>query len=164
MLLMSFRLNKRLLSILCSAAGILVLAVAVMGVLSQRSAEVPVSIRSSGAVVKNYTVATNQERLGFIAQFGWEVEEEPCEIMDVVVPKEFDEVYENYNEIQKSQGLDLSRYRGKQVKRYTYRVVNYPDCGDEVRLNLLVAESKVVGGDVCSLALDGFMHGLRYDG
>lgn len=49
---------------------------------------------------------------------------------------------------------------GKTVKRYTYIIHNYPDETDQVRANLLVYDGKVIGGDICTLALDGFMHGF----
>ena len=39
----------------------------------------------------------NQERLKFISQFGWEVDSEPVEVNEVIIPQEFDDVYNNYN-------------------------------------------------------------------
>ena len=37
---------------------------------------------------------------------------------------------------------------------------NYPDSSEEVRINLLVYQGKVIGGDVSSTQLDGFIQGL----
>ena len=34
------------------------------------------------------------------------------------------DVYKSYNEIQKAQGMNLEKYRGKIVKRYTFDIVN----------------------------------------
>lgn len=107
------------------------------------------------------TVENNAQRVAFLEGFGWTVSEEACEIVDVAIPTEFNEVYETYNAIQKQQGFDLSQYRGRQVRRYTYTVTNYPDHPDYVRANLLVYNNQVIGGDICSLELDGFMHGFR---
>lgn len=106
------------------------------------------------------TVRNNDDRIEFIGHFGWEVKDEPTDIVEVVIPPKFDEVYENYNNIQKHQGFDLEKQQGKRVKRYSYIVTNYPDYPDEVKINLLVLGTKVVGGDVCSTSLDGFMHGF----
>lgn len=164
MLLMSFRLNKKLISVMCVLVCATIAVIAVSSRFYSGRAEVPVSMNRSGAVTKNVTVQDNAQRLAFIRQFGWEVEQEPCEVEDVLIPREFDEVYAKYNGIQKAQGLDLARYAGKQVKRYSYRVTNYPGARDEIRFNLLSAESKVIGGDVCSLSMDGFMHGFQYEG
>ena len=106
------------------------------------------------------TAKTAQDRLELIASWGWEVEPEPVEIIEVAIPQEFDSVYETYNELQKEQGFDLTRYRGKRCKRYGYVVTNYPDATGEVRLNLLVYQGKAIGGDVSSVELGGFMQGL----
>lgn len=111
----------------------------------------------------NYRASTASERSGFISQFGWTFEEEPVEVREIVIPQEFDEVYENYNNIQKQQGLDLSDFCGKRVKRWTYTITNYPGYSEQadcIRINLLVFDGLVVGGDVCSVELDGFMHGF----
>ncbi|GAA6397541.1 DUF4830 domain-containing protein [Solibaculum mannosilyticum] len=115
---------------------------------------------SAAAGTQNFSAANAQERIQFIAQYGWEVEEDPVEVAEVAIPAQFNEVYETYNAIQKKQGFDLSRYQGKRVKRWCYQITNYPGYDGEVRVNLLVCDNKVVGGDVSSVALDGFMHGF----
>lgn len=106
---------------------------------------------------------TNEQRIAFLKNFGWEVEPEPSEIVEVAIPAEFGEVYASYNEIQKKQGFDLGQYREKRVKRYTYVVCNYPNEPEDIRANLLVYEGKIIGGDICSLKLEGFMHGFRLE-
>ena len=103
---------------------------------------------------------SNPERILFLEQNGWQVEEEPVFIFSVRIPSDFDDVYRNYNQIQLEQGFDLSSYKGKEVERYQYKVMNYPNFTGEVRANLLVFHGKIVGGDICSLTLDGFMHGI----
>lgn len=103
----------------------------------------------------------NTARLNFLSTLGWEVEQEPAEVVEVVIPQEFGDVYQNYNQIQKQQGLDLTPYRGKKVKRYTYVVNNYPGRPENIRANLLIYRDKIIGGDICSLeAKNGFMHGF----
>ncbi|MDR1629973.1 MAG: DUF4830 domain-containing protein [Oscillospiraceae bacterium] len=110
----------------------------------------------------NYSAKNAEERLAFLAQFGWEVGEDPIEVAEVVIPAEFDNVYSQYNEIQTEQNLDLKPYANARVKRWTYSVKNYPGVDDNagIRANLLVYEGRVIGGDICSVALDGFMHGF----
>ena len=90
------------------------------------------------------------------------MEEEPLEVKEIIIPAEFDDVYEKYNDIQKEQGFDLTAYCSKRVKKWTYKVTNYPNYegSDCIRATLLVFDGKVIGGDVCSVELDGFMHGF----
>lgn len=100
------------------------------------------------------------DRVQFLAQFGYVVEETPLEACEVRIPKDFDRVFAAYNELQKGEGLDLARYKGKKMMRYTYRVTNYDGYADPVYANILVYKNKVVGGDVCSADPNGFAHGL----
>ena len=105
-------------------------------------------------------IKTAEDRVGFLAQFGYTVESEPIESVEVTIPKEFDKVFAAYNELQKGEGLDLGRYKGKTVMRYTYKVTNYEGYSEPVYANLLVYKNKVVGADICSADPAGFAHGL----
>lgn len=102
---------------------------------------------------------TEEDRLRLLASLGWKVGD-PSESMEVRIPAEFSEVYEKYNEIQLDQGLDLADYRGEKVMRYAYRILNHPSGEETVRATLLVKDGQLIGGDVCSMKMDGFMHGL----
>lgn len=106
------------------------------------------------------------ERVAFFSQFGWEINEEPCEVKEVVIPTEFDDTYTKYNEIQKQQNLDLEKYKGARVKMWSYEILNYPGYENQsgvIRGNILVYDGIVIGGDVCSTQLGGFMHGFTKD-
>lgn len=109
----------------------------------------------------NYSkIKTNEDRIAFLSQFGWRVEQTPVEEVEVTVPEKFDKVFNGYNEIQKRQGLDLSKYKGKTVTRYTYEVTNYENENGKVYANVIVYRNKVIGGDVCSAKVGGFIHGF----
>lgn len=106
-------------------------------------------------------VKSNEDRIKFLEQFGWNVVSEPIESEEVVIPAEFDKVFAGYNEIQKSQGLDLGKYKKKKLTRYTYEVTNYEGYDGKVLANILVYRNKVVGGDICSAESDGFLRGFE---
>ena len=106
--------------------------------------------------VKNVGDAAN-----FLSQFGWTVNAGAAENAQVTIPGEFDKIFAGYNEIQKSQGLDLSKYKKKDVTRYTFEVTNYPDYDGKVYANVLVYRNKVIGGDICSADVSGFIHGFE---
>ena len=97
----------------------------------------------------------------FLAQFGWQVGAEPHETADVTIPEEFDKIFAAYNEIQKRQGLDLSRYKRKDVKRYTYLIENYPDYEGKVYANLIVFRDRIVGADLTGEGERGFVKPLQ---
>ena len=106
-------------------------------------------------------IKTEQDRAGFLAQFGWSVGSEPVEVAEITIPSEFDKIFMGYNEIQKRQGLDLSKYKNKTVTRYTYEVTNYAGAEGKVYANILVYRNKVIGGDICSADASGFIHGFE---
>lgn len=109
-----------------------------------------------------YSGATNEERVNFLRNFGWEIVNEPAEIVEVVIPETFDATYSAYNDLQKTQGMNLENYKGMRAVRYTYAVKNYPKAaeGEGVEANLLVVDRQIVAGDVTSVRLGGFMQGL----
>lgn len=105
-------------------------------------------------------VKTNDERVALLKSYGWEVEETAVDEAKVTIPAEFDRVMESYNALQKSQGFDLSKYKNRDMTRYTYRVTNYPDYEGTVYANLLIYKNRVVAGDICSSDVNGFILGL----
>ncbi len=137
----------------------LVSVVAIIGglVYVSRQEVVPASTVSG----VNMKASSAEERISFFSQFGWNVNPDPVEVKEVVIPEEFDEVYSQYNEIQKKQGLDLEIYKGVRVKSWSYEITNYPgyeNSNGTIRGNLLIYNGVVVGGDVSNIELGGFMH------
>ena len=104
-------------------------------------------------------VKHNKARVAYLESFGWEVDPEPIDTQTVLIPRTMSDTYEKYNEIQLAQGFDLSEYGGMEAVRYTYSVKNYPEQSDVVA-DIIVFRNHVIAGDVQSVALDGFMHGL----
>ena len=107
--------------------------------------------------------ATNEQRLAFLQSFGWEVSETPTQTQEVRIPEEFNDVFTRYNELQQTQGYDLSQFAGKAVKRYVYEIHNHPN-GDEYFATLLLYKNKVIGGDVTGTGEGGTMHGFERKG
>ena len=103
---------------------------------------------------------TNEKRIAFLAGFGWEVGTQPVRTQTVLVPEKDSEVFSRYNDLQKSQGYDLTDYAGKTVTRYVYEILNYPDAEAPVYATVFVYEGRIVGGDVTNSAPDGAMHGF----
>lgn len=106
------------------------------------------------------TVRSEKDRVKYLAQYGWEVETPALSEEAVVIPREFNDVFSAYNELQKSQGFDLTDLRGLEAEVYTYKVTNYPN-DDNVIAQLFIRNSAVVAGDIHSTALDGFIQGIK---
>ena len=107
---------------------------------------------------------TDTNNIVFLKGYGWEVRTKSVEKEDIIIPKPFDRVYENYNDIQLKAGLDLRPYMGMKGVRYTYIVESYPkDVGEEVRANVICINNEPVGGDIMTVSIRGFIHSLNFD-
>lgn len=107
---------------------------------------------------------TDTNNIVFLKGYGWKVRTKAVEKEDIIIPKPFDRVYENYNDIQLKAGLDLRPYMGMKGVRYTYIVENYPkDVGEEVRANVICINNEPVGGDIMTVSIRGFIHSLNFD-
>ena len=106
---------------------------------------------------------TNEERLSYLTERGWQVDPDPVETLYLQLPEEFQGTeYDAYNALQLSQGFDLRQCVGMQVIRYTYAVRNYPGRSDTVQLNLYCCEGEIVAGDVMALGENGFQSSLVF--
>ena len=119
------------------------------------------AVYASGAGIINYSgMKTNEDRVEFIESFGIKVKPEAKEEKSFTMPEDFDRVILGYNELQKKQGLDISKYAKKKVVRYTYEVTNYADENASVCVNLLIYRSKVIACDMSCAAEGGFVYPL----
>jgi len=117
-----------------------------------------ISVNAGARAVKVQGAA---DIVAYLNTFGWAVEPEPVTVKNVQIPAKFTETYQRYNDLQKQQGFDLSRYRADIVESYTFRVLNHPAAGD-VFANVLVYKGRIIGGDICSFSINGFM--TSFDG
>lgn len=104
---------------------------------------------------------TPESRVEFLASCGYTVAQEPVKTQEVLIPKEWNEVYEQYAAIQSSQGFELKKYKGKKVMQYIYRVENWPEESPEpVYATLLVYKDKLIGGEITRGGENGFLKPL----
>ena len=158
MLIVTAKLPRRTLAL----GGILAaLALCVGTLLPSFSAAVPAAGESSTLSAPSpKKIRSNEDRIKYLGAYGWEVSPEPIATQELLIPEEMDESYTEYLSLQSQQGFDLSKYAGKRLKRYTYEIYNYPSGETGVQANLLLYRNTVVGGEVLSPQLNGFMHGL----
>ena len=135
--------------VLCGAVAL------VGGVLSARGVDAVSPAPASPKGIK-----TNEDRIAYLESYGWQVSADPLSVEELAIPEEFDETYTQYLSLQSGQGFDLEKYKGKRVKRYTYEISNYPTGETGVQAGLLIYKNTVVGGEVLSSQLGGFIHGL----
>ena len=141
--------KKKAVAILISIA--IVIAAIILAMPTEEPAQ------TTAAAVK---VRTGDDCIAYLESLGYTAESVPIEEKEVTIPETCDAVYEEYNALQLACGFDLREYKGKAATLYTYAITNYPNEPD-VRCDLLVRKDRVIGGNVYTTALDGFMHGLK---
>lgn len=90
--------------------------------------------------------STYESRAAYLKILGYEVKEETA-IKETVIPGEFNQVYEEYNLLQKESGFDLSQYKTRVCTVYTYSLLGI----DTKVANLIVCGGKIIGGDILDL-------------
>ena len=82
------------------------------------------------------------------------------EIRTIVLPTSFSKVYTNYNELQKKNGFNLEKYKGFSATQYTLKVFDKSK-RDDLYAHILLHNGRLIGGDIATTAIDGFMKGLK---
>ena len=115
-------------------------------------------ILSSVFSVKNERIdgSTNQKRVEYIKNLGFEVDDADVAFKQTVIPQKFDNTYKQYNSLQKKSGFDLSKYKSKTVTVYTYPLVS----GNR-EAHIIIYNGVVIGGDVAEISADGSMSALK---
>ena len=116
------------------------------------------SVAASGdGVGINYGgIRSDEDRREFIESFGIRISSDAPEEESFKMPDSFDRVILGYNELQKKQGLDLSKYERRRVTRYSYKVENYSS-DEDVYANLFVYRGKIIACDLSSANPEGFV-------
>ena len=151
MLIMTTKVDKRKLLI---AAAAVIAAIAALLFLGGGDSRPTANMTTAPAA------DTNDARVKFLTDLGWDVTASPAEAAEVKIPRDADEVFDRYNELQKSQGYDLSKYAGKKVMRYVYKINNYPDAKEPVYATLLVYKDRIIGGDITDTTPGGRVRGF----
>ena len=140
---------KKILLVLVAVAALILSAILLLGGNND-------SQTTAAAAVSN-----NDARVQFLKGFGWDVTTSPTETGQVKIPEATSQVFERYNQLQKSQGYDLSQYAGKKVMRYVYKINNFPGATEPVYATLLVYKNQIIGGDVTDTAAKGQIRGFK---
>lgn len=143
----------RIAAVAAAAAVVCVVLLAAAGLSGGRGTAASAAVSPKG-------VRTNEDRVAYLESCGWAVSAQPIAVEELIIPEAFDETYSQYLALQESQGFDLTDYRGRRVKRYTYEITNYPTGEAGVQANLMLYRNTVIGGEVLSPQMDGFLHGL----
>lgn len=109
----------------------------------------------------SWKIHNSEDIYQFLSDLGWEIDQLNVEIKNSILPKQFDSVFEEYNQLQLQQGCDLKPFAGKEIVIYTIPITNYGNGTQKVYTTLIVHKKQIIGGDIHSAELNGFMHTLQ---
>lgn len=80
-------------------------------------------------------------QVSFLKQFGYTAVADSAESRRVTIPAEFNDAYEEYNNLQKQIGLNLEKFKGKTASEVRFELEN----SEEKYAVLLIYNEKVIG-------------------
>ena len=107
-----------------------------------------------------YSINSPEDVVFFLSDLGWECDLNNITTQNSQLPEQFDTVLLEYNTLQLQQGCDLTNYGGKEITVYTVPILNYSNSSENICAPVIVHKSSVIGGDIHSSELNGFMHTL----
>ena len=153
MFVMTTKVNKKKIAVILGAVAAFIAVLVLL-----------LSGRQSVSTGADMSISSNDDRIRFLASFGWEVVTSPAETSQVRIPAETNEVFDRYNALQKAMGYDLAPYAGKTVMRYVYTIKNYPGATEPVYATILIANNQVIGGDITDTSATGKIQGFDLPG
>lgn len=101
--------------------------------------------------------STNSKRIVYLKSLGLQVDDSDASSKEIVIPQTFDEVYKEYNSLQKKAGFDLSHFKNKKAVLYTYWLEDR-----KAQVHLIVYNNEIIGGDISDINVNGLMKPLVY--
>ena len=100
--------------------------------------------------------AANRRNIDFISSFGWEVDDSPVNISHLTVPEDLSGVYFTHSIISAIDGSSIANYCGKNVTRYSYRVLNHQGSDNgKIRADVFVYKSEIIAADITDVSMGG---------
>lgn len=128
----------------------LLLCLALLAVILAAAFLWPVNARETAVTV---SAADNTQRIAYLRSLGYDVDLAYCEVREVQIPAEFDEVFAAYNRMQQQANMDFTPYRGERLKCWSYRVLGAGS--GETLAHLYVYRDAIVGGDITETVAGG---------
>lgn len=139
--------NKKIIIMILSVVISVILTLIIIGIKSKNYSYI------NGKSFNN-TVKGKEDIIRLADFFNIEINESGIDSEKIILPVKFNQIYENYNRLQKNIGCDLSEYRGKECVKYSAEIIN--DNEDyETIMTILVCNEHFIGGDISSTDYNG---------
>ena len=96
-------------------------------------------------------IKNDSEIEDFLNKFGVKADISDIKREKVIIPHQFNQIYEDYNKLQQKIGLDLAKFKGEKAEKLTIAV----DSDQADFAVLLLHDDKVIGGHLTTLEYGG---------
>ena len=101
---------------------------------------------AAAAPARKTKLVTTQEMADYIAQKGFTADMQTAQVTEVQIPKKFDDSFNSFNEkIKQNDGLNLEKYKGEKVNKWTFDIIGYDDSNTKAVAVLLIRREKLIG-------------------
>ena len=102
--------------------------------------------RAAEAAADGKTVKSAEDMANFLLGYGVEADVGTAQVLQVTIPKKFDESFKAFNEVIQDCGMDLTRHKGKLVEKWVLQCPNRTVEDQTAYGVLLVRNARVIGG------------------
>ena len=102
--------------------------------------------RAAEAAARGDTVKSAEDMANFLLGYGVEADVGTAQVLQVTIPKKFDESFKAFNEVIQDCGMDLTGHKGKLVEKWVLQCPNRTVEDQTAYAVLLVRNAKVIGG------------------
>lgn len=102
--------------------------------------------RATAAAASGDTVKSAEDMANFLLGYGVEVDVSTAQVLQVTIPKKFDESFKAFNEVIQDCGMDLAKHKGKLVEKWVLQSPNRTVEDQTAYAVLLVRNARVIGG------------------
>lgn len=149
--------NKRINTVLVSIITLIVTAVLIVVILVKSGIMPNPFVKNEKPVPEK---VYENEAESFVISSGHEVEQF-WSVASVYVPQEFDDYYNRYNALQKSQGYDLEPYMGQKCQEHIYLLKDLKIDGRNTYMTVLVFDGEIIGSHISTMSGSGELYNIN---
>ena len=105
-------------------------------------------------------LSTTEGRCAYLAARGYTADPASETVREITLPREFDDILEDYNRLQLTAGYDLHAGAGRTCLICQYELIDYPGWDGRVIATLYLCRGRVIAGDVHTASIEGFLRAL----
>lgn len=111
-------------------------------------------VKEQNYIFDRYGASGKEDVIDFIEAQGLIIQKDSLKTYKKQIPPIFNQVYNRYNDLQISQGFDLSKYKGDRASFYRFDI---SEDKDKAYVIMIVSKGLIIGGSIHSDLNEGYI-------